>query len=303
VLVGVSKKPPALDKLARAPFPKSGSELAVASLVSELLESLAGSKAEVESIGVGTIGPVDAKRGAVIGAPNAPIKSFALKEPLEERFKTSVVVQNDCVAAAWGERVFGEGRAYEDFAYITISTGIGGGFVLGGRLVVGRRGNAHEVGHVVVDWRSRLRCGCGGYGHWEALASGSRVGAYLAELAKRLRLPKTEFLSLARSGKASYRELFDYAKKSDEAAKRLLESLMKVHAAGVASAVAAYDPEAVFLGGGVFVAHKRAFLGALKRRLRSYAIFRDVRLKAATFGYEAVLVGALALAYDPPRTC
>jgi len=304
ILVGVSRSPPTIDKKTIRPFPKHGDEFTVSRIVKETIVSLLEGNREIKGIGVGTIGPLDFKRGVVTGSPNAPIRTFVLKEPLESAFKTRVIVHNDCTAAVWSEAVFGRGRSYSDIGYITISSGVGGGFVLGGRLVTGRRGNAHEVGHIVVDYKSNIKCGCGGTGHWEAIGGGFRIREALKYLVEHeYKGPRTEFAKLCMRGEADYNKLFDYYSRGDFAASALLEIVMKAHAAGIASVIATYDPEVLFLGGSIFLNHKRIFLQALRRYLRSYAVSSSIMTRTCTFGFDSVLVGAIALVYSPPPTC
>jgi glucokinase len=82
---------------------------------------------------------------------------------------------NDCAAAVLGERHFGAGKGLENLAYVTLSTGLGGGAIVDGHLLIGKDGNAVEVGHITIDPGSSLICGCGSPGHWEAYSSGSNI--------------------------------------------------------------------------------------------------------------------------------
>lgn len=304
ILVGISRKPPLINKKITRPFPKRGDEFTVSRVIKEMIQSVLTNQQEIEGIGIGTIGPLDLKEGVVKNSPNAPIKTFVLKEPLENAFRTEVIVYNDCTAAAWGEATFGAGRSYDDIAYITISSGIGGGFVLGRKLVTGRRGNAHEVGHIVINFKLGVKCGCGGLGHWEAIGGGFRIREFLKYFVEReYEGPATEFSKLCKLGKADYKKLFNYYSRGDPAANTLLKVIMEAHAAGIASVIATYDPEAVFLGGSVFLFNKKVFLQALRRHLARYSISNDAVIKPCTFGFDAVLVGAIALVYSPPQTC
>ncbi len=88
------------------------------------------------------------------------------------------------MAAVWGEYLFGIGKGADNLIYMTFSTGIGAGIIVDGHLLVGKDGNAHEIGHLVIDINSGIQCGCGGYGHWEALA---RAPTYLGSLRNSLK--------------------------------------------------------------------------------------------------------------------
>src|SRR4030067_557708 len=107
-------------------------------------------------------------KGMLITPPNLPFDVISLTDPLKRELKVPVSLINDCAGAALGETTFGAAKGVENFVYITISTGIGGGAIVNGTLLLGKDGNGHEVGHFVIDYDGRLTCGCGKKGHWGA---------------------------------------------------------------------------------------------------------------------------------------
>jgi glucokinase len=126
-------------------------------------------------LGLCAPGPIDARSGVAIGMPTIRgFDGFPLRDVVSTELGLSVVIENDGPAAALGEWKFGAGRNLTDFAYITISTGIGGGIVSDGRLIRGRMGLAGHVGHLPIRPGGAV-CFCGQYGHWEAEASGSAL--------------------------------------------------------------------------------------------------------------------------------
>jgi glucokinase len=290
-----------------AGFPRAGGpgEPAglVASLILEALREAGLGPAAVEAVGVASIGPLDRREGSVVGAPNAPIPSFPLRRPLEAELGVPVVVENDCNAGAWGEYVLGRGRGLGSLVYVAVGTGVGAGAVVGGRLLVGPRGLAAEAGHVVLDPWSPLECGCGGRGHWEALASGSRLPGAARLLATRWEGPETPALAEARSGRLGYPELARHAGAGDPFALHVAEWLASIHAAGIATLIAAYDPQAVYLGGGALLGAWSLLYPRILEALRRLEPYRlGVPVERATFGGDASLYGALALALRPPET-
>jgi glucokinase len=106
---------------------------------------------EVEGIGIGCIGPIDIERGVIVLAPNLPFNHIPLKEPLTAVYDVPIRILNDCSAAVIGERMVGAGKEIDNLAYITLSSGIGCGVYVDGRLVVGKDGNATEMGHSIID--------------------------------------------------------------------------------------------------------------------------------------------------------
>jgi len=275
--------------------PRSGDSLSVARAIAS-----AASRYSFDVVGVASIGPLDLERGWVVGTPNNPLRSFALRDPLVEWLGRPVVVANDCVAAAWGELVLGGGRGLSELAYVTISTGIGVGVVVDGRLLVGRRGNSHEAGHIVLDLGSNLKCGCGGLGHWEALASGANI----PKLAKAKAMEwggDSEAWRMALQGSLTPEALYTMARMGDPFALKLVDYINRVHAAGLASIVAAYDPQVVFLGGSIFLRNRDLILDGVKRYIGEYSLVEPPELREATFGEDAVLYGALAIALKTPQ--
>ena len=288
-----------------SPTPRGGDRMVVAQKIIELAESLLqekGSIGKLMGVGVSSIGPLDLARGEVVGTPNNPLRSFPLREPLEKHFGTRVRIANDCVASVWGEKILGEGERYTDLAYVTISSGIGGGFIVSNRLIEGRRGNAHEVGHLVVEVDSNLRCGCGGRGHWEALASGSAL-PHLATLhAASWRGPTTPALELARRGSLDPPLLYKLAREGDGFALSVVRRANRYHAAGLAGVIAAYDPEVIFMGGSVFLENQDLILPDVVNLLRDYSLYEDSPpIRPATFGHDAPLMGAIGLVLHPPE--
>ncbi|HQN92047.1 MAG TPA: ROK family protein, partial [Methanoculleus sp.] len=132
------------------------------------------------AIGVASVGPLDLGRGCVINSPNIAFPLVEIVEPLRERFGRAVFLINDARAGVLGERWIGAARGSENAVYITLSTGIGGGAVVNGSLLLGKDGNAGEIGHIPVDTRYNLICGCGFAGHWEAYASAKNIPTFFA---------------------------------------------------------------------------------------------------------------------------
>ncbi|MEM1851249.1 MAG: ROK family protein, partial [Acidilobaceae archaeon] len=218
-----------------------------------------------------------------------------------EVYKVPVIVINDCVAAAWGEYVLSR-RGVSNLLYVTISSGIGGGVVVDGNLLLGKSGNAHEIGHMVVDHTSEVVCGCGGRGHWEALAGGANVPKVARIKALKWKGKETRALQLAKTGSLDAPLLYSLARNGDQFAISLVNEMNRVHSAGLASAIAAYDPEVVVLGGGVVLNNQDLMLRPIAERLKEYLSLSLPSLEVSGFGDNAVLYGALAIALRPPKS-
>ncbi len=252
------------------------------------------------AIGIASVGPIDYGRPAIVGAPNLG-EGFVDLRPHLERLGAPVIIANDAVAALWAEAVLGKARGQEDAAILVLGTGVGGAAMIGRRLVLGRRGGAHEVGHIVIDYDSRHRCGCGGVGHWEALAGGRWLHRLVAEAWRDLGAPPSRLAAEAASGGVAASRVAELAREGDPVAVETLRLLARVVGAGIASISAVYDPETVYLAGGVVESLGPRFVEAAALAAREYSIYRDFRVEEASFGGRQALYGAYAIAYRPPK--
>jgi glucokinase len=275
--------------------PSNGNENTVAEVIIKLIKSLVGSE-RIDGIGIGSIGPLDLREGIVPHAPNASIKSFKLVEPIIRELKVPVVLGNDAMAAAWGEYVFGIGKGMENLVYVTFSTGIGAGVIVDGHLLVGKDGNAHEIGHLVLDVNSELQCGCGGYGHWEALGSGANVPKVIREFVKGKVYSSSLYEKLMRSELVTTENVFKAYYDGDELARDFIDNfLMRIHAAGLASVMNAYDPELVILGGSMALNNQELFRRGIEKYLGRYLTVRAARIEFTKFGDDIGIIGGAAL--------
>ncbi len=111
---------------------------------------------EPAAIGVGSIGPLETRKGAIGATPNFAFKHIPIVAPLEAKFNIPVQIMNDCNAAVIGEHLYGAGKGLNNIFYVTLSTGLGGGAIVDGNPLNGKDGNAPEIGHLTVDPDSEL---------------------------------------------------------------------------------------------------------------------------------------------------
>jgi len=288
--------------------PREGDRYTIANLIIETIKTSFNKYVEnVKAIGIGTAGPMDLALGAVINAPNIPIRTFELAKPIQDVLKKSVIMANDCVTAVWGEKTFGLGKKYENVVYITISTGIGGGIIVNDLLLLGKMGNAHEIGHMVVDVSGKMRCGCGGYGHWEAYASGANIPKYASLLLEMWSLSDVEkesqIYKAYRDNTLSSELIYSIAKEGDKLALRIINEINKYNIAGFENVVNLYDPEIVIVGGSVALKNKELVIDRIREGLKkSPGIVTSLpRIEPTAFEDDIVLMGAIALAAYPPQ--
>jgi len=269
---------------------------------SNALNSLGFTGRSLKAVGIGSIGPLDLKKGLVVNPPNLRVGTIPIVEGVEKHFNVPVRLLNDCAAAVLGEKRFGAGRSLENIVYVTISTGIGGGAIVDGHLLLGKDGNAHEVGHMVVDRDGLLECGCGKRGHWEAYCSGSGMISYARLLLEKwgidfnrssLRKYFQEDFS-----KAASKTLFEAAREGDELALRIIGEIGLLNAIGFANVINMYDPELITVGGSVALFNSELILNPIKKDVSKYAMNRLPEIKITPLGEDAVLYGALAAALE-----
>ena len=252
------------------------------------------------AIGVSFGGPVDATTGTVRLSHHVPgWENVPLGNLLEAEFGAPAKVDNDANVAALGEHRFGAGQGYHSLLYITVSTGVGGGWILNGKLWHGADGMAGEIGHTVVDPQGPL-CLCGKRGCVERLAS----GPYMAENA-RLRLiaqpERGQVLRELVSGDLQAitgQILSQAAVQGDELAQEVLDQGARALGVGIGNAANLINPQRFVLGGGVTKAGER-FWEVVRRAARQTAL-PEVRFEVipAALGDDAPLWGAVALAED-----
>jgi glucokinase len=288
--------------------PREGDRYTIANLIIEIIKtSLSNYLENVKAIGIGTAGPMDLATGVVTNAPNIPIRTFELARPIQEALAKPVIMANDCVTAVWGEKVFGLGKGYENVVYITISTGIGGGMIVNNLLLLGKMGNAHEIGHIVVDVSGIRRCGCGGSGDWEAYASGANIPKFASLLLREWSLSDEEkesrIYKAYKESLLSSELIYSAAKEGDRLALRIIDEVNKYNLAGFENIVNLYDPEVITVGGSVALKNKELVIDRIREGLkRSLGVVTPLpKIEPTAFEDDIVLIGAIALAVHPPQ--
>jgi len=255
---------------------------------------------DLAGIGVGSIGPIDISSGNIVDTHNLPFKRIPVVEPLAAKFHVPVRILNDCSAAVLGERKYGAGRGLDNLVYVTLSTGLGGGAIVDGHLLVGKDGNAVEIGHLTFDPESPLVCGCGCRGHWEAYCSGIGIPNFARLLLEDIEPSGSLIIELAGGDlrKITSEILFEAAQKSDPLALEMVRRIGEINAMGFADIVNVFDPELITVGGSIALKNPRLILDPIVRGIERHLINRKPRIMITPLGEEVVLFGALALALE-----
>lgn len=273
----------------------------VAKQIIRLIDSFQINCEALEGIGIGSMGPLDMKHGAILVAPNLPFNNIPLKEPIEKAFKCPVQVLNDCSAAVLGEKMFGLGRQVDNLVYITISSGVGCGAFEGDRLILGKDGNAAEMGHTIIDMSGALVCGCGIGGHWEAYCSGNNIPNYVKlwinKSNAQTKFEKSELARLSNGNldHVTTKMVYDAATTGDAFCLTIIENLGRLNAIGIANVITAYNPELITIGGSVALNNQKLVLTPITRFIKKLSINRVPEIKITPLGHDIVLYGALAM--------
>lgn len=215
-----------------------------------VVETIVELARDAATVGLGIAGLVDTD-GRLRVAPNlAEIADFPFGERLRERLGRPVAVDNDATAAAWGELQAGAARGFRDAVVVSLGTGIGAGYVAGGRLQRGASGFAGEAGHMVVD-PDGPACPCGRRGCWERYASGSGLGQLGRSAALAGRVPAVVRLAGGDPEAVRGEHVGDAAQHGDADALEVLDEFARWVALGLANLVNIIDPGVVVIAGGL----------------------------------------------------
>ncbi len=243
---------------------------------------------EVQGVGVGIPAPVDAE-GTVQSTANLGWGYKAVKAELQSLLGgIKVRVGNDANVAAMGEMWLGAGKGEKNVVMVTLGTGVGGGVVIDGRMLVGETGAGGEIGHMFVRHGEEEACGCGLHGCLEQYASATGI----ARLARR-RLAENDDETVLRGGEISAKTVFDAVKAQDAVAIQIAEEFGRYLGEAMAVLAAIVNPAVIVIGGGVSKAGE-VILPYIEKPFQERAFFADkkTRFVLAALGNDAGICGA-----------
>lgn len=253
---------------------------------------------QIAGIGVTLPGVVDNEHGILLYAPFANWKDVHVAEYLTEQLGiTNVRCENDVNACAIGELKFGLGKKYTNFIWMTVSTGVGGAIVSGGKLNRGADGFAGELGHLKVEYEHPVQCPCGQWGCLEAHGSGTALNRMMKEMAEK----NSEFeAKLAEKGlKQDGAGCAELASEGNEEAQKIFDTIGMYLGRGMSYCINILNPQAIVIGGGVAASLERirpAMQNVIKNQ--AFGKMNKVDIVSTPLGYEAALFGAAALVIE-----
>lgn len=246
---------------------------------------------DVAGVGVGAPGAVDGEGTLVSGAVNIGWGVFNIPKVLSGYLNLPVKAANDANVAAFGEMWQGGGKGYSNLVAVTLGTGVGGGIIIDGNILIGANGAGGEIGHIHIEDNETDVCGCRNKGCLEQYASATGI----VRLAKR-RLAKDDKPSSLREGTLSAKSVFDAVKDGDEVALEIAEQFGDYLGKGLAAVAGTVNPEIFVIGGGVSKAGE-VILKFIEPAFRKYVFVacRDTKFALATLGNDAGIYGAAGL--------
>jgi glucokinase len=256
---------------------------------------------KIPALGICVPGPLDPSRAVVSLAPNLGWHELPVRTELQERLPgVPVFLENDVRAAALAEQVLGAGRGCESLLAVFIGSGVGGGYVVNGRLYHGAHGGAGEIGHLVVR-AAGPRCGCGRAGCLEAMSARDAVARYVIQAVARGQ--KTVLTDMLHGNLRAFtsRDLAGAVEQNDAVALRAARRSARYAGLAIGGVVNLLDPATVVLGGGIVEAVGQRYIDWAADEARRQIISssaRDVPIVASVLGDDAGLLGAALTAFQ-----
>lgn len=262
-------------------------------ILPDIAESIEKKRAEkngnIVGIGLGIPGPVT-NDGVVLKCANIHWPVFNVKEKLFDLTGVANIrVGNDANVAALGEMWKGGGRGYDSIVMVTLGTGVGGGVILGGKILTGTKGAAGEIGHLTVEYGEEETCNCGKKGCLEQYASATGI----VRMAQKQMSPQS---SLAKLEEVTAKDIFDAAKAGDEYALHVVDEFARYLGVALANVAQILDPEAFVIGGGVARAGS-IITEKVDKYYDENVMFalRDKQFHLAELGNDAGIYGAVRM--------
>jgi glucokinase len=251
---------------------------------------------KVEKIGIGSPGPLNAKSGVILMPSNLHSwRNYPVVAEMEKRVDIPATLGNDADAAGFGEYLFGLEEEHEYVAYVTGSTGVGGGIISNRMLHVGASSSAAEFGHMIFEKDGPL-CGCGRYGCLETFSSGTGIANRMID--KVLENPEHRLHEEAKNRKITSKEVFSAADQGDELASEVIAKAEDYLAIALANMITVLNPSVFIVGGGVALGQPR-YMEAVNNKIGRFAMAENVEavtIVNASLGAKAGVIGAAALA-------
>ncbi|MGD0779201.1 MAG: ROK family protein [Dehalococcoidales bacterium] len=273
--------------------------------IKELLKANNISMSQLSAISIACAGGIDTGKGIVV-TPSPHLPGWAglpFAKIVKEKTGVATYIINDASAAALGEQRYGVGKGTNNLVLLTLGTGIGGGIIINGKLYLGARGGAGELGHTTVEAHG-TQCGCGNTGCLEMYASGTAVARDAIERIRRG--DKSSLIKMAAGNidKITAEMVGEAAQNGDKLAQDVIAQSAYYLGVGLVNIVNIFNPEMVVIGGGMAALGEMIIAPGRKMVAeRAFSInAQSVRIVIGRLGNEAGVYGAAAFAFETRRT-
>lgn len=256
----------------------------------------------VTGIGISTAGPLNIERGKIFNSPNLGFREIPLKDPIQKKFpETPIYFINDCNGSVLGIHFFeAEEDEKDNLVYISMSSGVGGGVICNGHLLLGKEGNAAEIGHTIVEPKSKAKCNCGAFGCWEAYSSGTGVRNRTLEALQENRNNSPILIDILGKdiSKITAKEVFKAAREGDELSIKIVNDCVFYTITGVGIVNNYYDCKSIYFGGAMMNDKEQIIPHIIKQFERDPIEFtanHPPKIKVTKYIDDIGLRGALAL--------
>jgi glucokinase-like ROK family protein len=267
-------------------------------LVREALQLAQDAGLRVLGIGLGVPGLIDHMTGTLLFAPNLGWRDVPLRDLWQTTFQVPVIVENEAKAAALGEKMLGVARDYDNFLYLSAGVGLGGGFVIDGKLYGGAGGFAGEIGHMTLV-PDGPQCNCGNRGCWETLIGPRAILDRVRQAATLGHTPILMALPEINGDASAIRmtHVLQAAALNEPAVLNSLNEVGRYLGIGVASLINAFNPSVVVLGGVLSLAGPYILQYAQQEvNVRALTAAREsVTICLSAFKFDACVMGGISL--------
>lgn len=252
---------------------------------------------QIAAIGVATPGTMDIPAGMILDPPNLkPWKNMPVRQYVHDAFRIPTAFQNDANAAAYGEYWAGAGKGVHSLVMFTLGTGVGGGIIIGDRVLEGEHSHGAELGHMKIEMTRPRQCGCGRWGCLEAYASATAVVKRALDALAADGGRSSLHQVLKTQGELTSRDIFDASAAGDPLAEKIEEETAFYLAVGAVNMMHTIDPDIVVYTGGMIAAGER-FLNRIRKHINELAFpvpAARTRVCYAQLGSDAGFIGAAA---------
>ena len=304
ILVGIVSPDHQILARSKRPTPaEAGGPAILTAIVDAIDQALAEAdleRTDIAGMAIGSPGPLDPEAGVILFSSNLNVKDWPLAPDLSREIGRPCLLRNDVRVGGYGEFRLGAGRGYKDVLVAFVGTGIGGCYIVDGKMVEGATGNAGEIGHIVVKANGPM-CGCGRRGCLEALSSRSAIARRVGKAAKKGEASVLAAKVDKKSGKLKSGDIAAAVAASDPVALDAVGRAAHYLGLGLGGLVNLLGPEIVVVGGGVTAALGTPFVDLIRASARQQILVdpdQTIKIEPAALGDDAGILGAALLALE-----